>query len=308
MRRVWVADAGATKTDWAVYDSSRSLSVSIHKLEGLNVEVEGWDTARENLQRAAAHLLEKEGEAAPTEIYYYGPALHSESLQSQMRLLLEEIFSGKSKKSLHIEVYHDLMGAARAAWPTGEGIVAILGTGSNCAFWDGKTVVRQAGGHGYLLGDEGSGADIGRHFLSAFLHGEVPSEIQRDFREGVPIKGVYHVHGLPPSPRELRSVVYRSEHPSRLLASMTYFLVRHLGHPWVDALIRSRFEAFAQRTWSRWPAPRRIRYVGGVAQVFKNLLQEVTQAYGGEWEGDVPQVAETLLRYHVAHGGLVVDS
>lgn len=281
----WIADAGATKTDWIAIEGGDVL-----RTEGLNAEIEGWDKAAEKL-RAAAQLLQRQG-LSIAELYYYGPALHRIESQHQMHALLVEAFGLPPEK---VFVYHDLLGAARAALGDIPGIVCILGTGSNCAFWNGEAIVRQAGGHGYLLGDEGSGADLGRTFLSALLHEEVPLDVAAAFWQKNPFPAAA-------TPLELRRLVYEAKRPSAVLAQLAPFLSAMQGHPWVAALVRGRLRAFIQRTWTRWESAYRhkhpIRYVGGIAGAFASLLQEETIRHGGRFGGVIPHVAQALAAFH----------
>lgn len=276
----WIADAGATKTDWIELHTCYALQT-----EGLNIEVEGEAQARDKLLTAVQRL---QAYGTITEIHYYGPALHRAVTREKLRTLLIEI-AGLPRERVY--VYHDLLGAARAAWGKSPGIVCILGTGSNCAAWDGENITRQAGGHGYLLGDEGSGADLGRSFLSALLYDEVPTEVQEAFWRWNPFSNVQNA-------LDLRSAVYASPRPSAFLAQLAPFLSEQVQHPWVQALVRQRFQAFIQRTWGRWHPEGHIRYVGGIARAFEALLREETLRHGGRWAGTVPSVAQALAEYH----------
>ncbi len=287
---LWVADAGATKTDWCCICEGGQRHF-FHQ-PGLNIEVQGWEAAQQHFASLQALQLPR-----PERVYYYGPALHDEAARQQVQALLAQALALPEKQ---ITVYHDLLGAARAAWGPRAGLVGILGTGSNCAFWDGAAISWQRGGHGYLLSDEGSGADLGRHFVGALLHEEVPSDLMEAFwAEGA--------LGDPSvtSPLALRKAIYSSAYPSRLLAAIVPFLHRHVSHPWVEALLRERFSAYVRRTWMAWRGLKSIRYIGGVARTFAPLLAEVTQAYGGQWEGVVRSVIEALADYHVQQGALL---
>lgn len=287
---LWLAEAGATKTNWlCALEGERPSQWRSARLAGLNAEAEGWPHAEETLRTTARFLLIEAGWPSPAALYYYGPALHRTEARQRMQQLLAELWGLPPQR---VFVFHDLLGAARGAYPEGKGIVAILGTGSNCAFWDGEVIRRQAGGHGYLLGDEGSGADLGRHLVSALLHNEVPRDIVCRLCSQWPY----------PSLLELRSAVYSARRPSAFLAGLVPALTALAEHPWVRALVRSRFEAFIRRTWALWPAPRSVRYVGGVAEAFEPLLQAVTEEYGGHFQGVVPgqELAERLLAYHLS--------
>lgn len=249
------------------------------------MEVEGEAQAQAKL-RSAVESLQAHGEI--TEVHYYGPALHRTEAREVMRHLLAEALGLPAQR---VYVYHDLLGAARAAWGKAAGIICILGTGSNCAAWDGQSVLRQAGGHGYLLGDEGSGADLGRSFLSALLHDEVPTDVIEAFWRWNPFSDARGA-------LDLRRAVYASSRPSAFLAQFAPFLSENKQHPWVQALVRQRFRAFIQRTWGRWHPSEKIRYVGGIARAFEELLREETLRYGGQWAGIVPSVIQALAAYH----------
>ncbi len=273
----WIAEAGATKTDWVRSDGVRL------RLPGFNLEVEGGTTAAQKHFAAVRAALIEAQWPWPETLYYYGPALHNTENQTTIRFVLQETFPEIEE----IFVAHDLIGAARAAWGRGRGIVCILGTGSNCALYDGERIVRQRGGHGYLLGDEGSGADLGKQLLSALLHEELPDDLLEAFRAQ-----------YSQSPLDLRREVYLAARPSAFLAGFAFFLSAQQGHLWVRGLVRSRLEAFVQRTWKRWGPTEPIRYVGGVAVAFAPLVEEVTRAAGGIWAGIVSDPAEKLLQFH----------
>jgi N-acetylglucosamine kinase-like BadF-type ATPase len=275
---MWIAEAGATKTDWVCTDGA------LLRLSGLNMEVEGTAAAEIHF-RSTREALQKAGWPWPERLYYYGPALHRLENQQVLQQLLCCIFP----EIRHISVAHDLLAAARAAWGKGPGLVCILGTGSNCAEYDGESLIRQRGGHGYLLGDDGSGADLGKQFLSALLHDEVPTDLRAAFQES-------HAQPL----WAIRQAVYQAARPSAYLAQFALFLSAHQSHAWVQALVKSRLEAFIGRTWAKWETRLPIRYVGGVASAFEALLREATEGVHGIWGGVVTSPAQALLVYHLS--------
>ncbi|MEN2992847.1 MAG: hypothetical protein ABDH91_04760 [Bacteroidia bacterium] len=281
---MWLLEVGATKTDWLI---GTPQGLVRHTLQGLNTEAEGWKAAEAYIERLQ-QVQKLYGFARPRHIWYYGPALHEAEARQRLQSLLAEAF-GLPREA--VEVAHDLLGAARAAWGEAAGIVGILGTGSNCALWDGQALIQQAGGHGYLLGDEGSGADLGRHFLSALLYAEVPADLEAAFWAENPYPEAS-------APLRLRQKAYTSARPSAFLAGFAPFLARHQRHPWVKALVSERFTHFHRRTWRRWGIRKPIRYIGGVARAFAGLLEATTCAEGGEWGGIVVDTAEALWAYH----------
>lgn len=218
-------DSGATKTEWVFL--RQQVQVAGGRLPGLHpflTPATVWRESLQALQRAT------EGELVG-EIYFYGTGCGSEQGCSQVKAYFSEFY----RYGLHPFVDSDILAAARALCGAQAGMVAILGTGSNMALYNGREIVRQFGGFGYVLGDEGSGAALGRALLRAFLYEQLPANIA-EYLEST--------HGLNRS--VIIDAVYKGNTPSRYLASWATELRRWADDPFIDSLIHRLFDDFVQ--------------------------------------------------------------
>ena len=181
-------------------------------------------------------------------------------------------------------LYH-VLGAARALWGHGEGIACILGTGSNsCLCRDGE-ILKNVPPLGYVLGDEGSGAVLGRNLVNGIFKGHIP--LKEEFLAA---------HGL--NYEEIIRRVYREPYANRFLASFAPFIRTHIDRPEIRELVLRSFRDFASRNLSRYPAELPVSLLGGVAAHFEALLREALEAEGRRVETIVESPAEGLLKYH----------
>ena len=178
-----------------------------------------------------------------------------------------------------ITVESDLLGAARALWGRGEGIACILGTGSNsCLCRDGE-ILKNVPPLGYVLGDEGSGAVLGRNLVNGIFKGHIP--LKEEFLAA---------HGL--NYEEIIRRVYREPYANRFLASFAPFIRAHIDRPEIRELVLRSFRDFASRNLSRYPAELPVSLLGGVAAHFEALLREALEAEGRRVETIVESPAE----------------
>ncbi|MFR4237405.1 MAG: ATPase [Alistipes onderdonkii] len=184
-----------------------------------------------------------------------------------------------------IEAETDLLGAARALFGRGEGVACILGTGSNSCWCRGGEIVENVPPLGYVLGDEGSGAALGRNLVNGIFKGHIP--LREEFLAA---------HGL--TYEEIILRVYREPYANRFLASFAPFVHAYLDCPEVRAMVAETFADFAQRNLSRYPVHLTVACIGGVAAAFEGLLREVL-AHGGYRVGLIAaSPAEGLIKYH----------
>ena len=162
------------------------------------------------LQRELLPGLNKK---TPERVFFYGTGCAAAANRAMVRRAIKKIFP-----QADIEVNHDLTGAARALCGTNKGIVAILGTGSNSGYYNGKKIVRNSPGLGYVLGDEGSGAYLGKKVLQYFLYKIFDKELLQKF------EGKYELDA-----DEILDSVYKKPLPNRYIAAFTLFLHRTSG-------------------------------------------------------------------------------
>ena len=254
-----IVDSGSTKTDWCFAMPSGAL-VSV-KTGGINPAVQDAEIIEATIKN---HLLP----SLPTqdidpnevgEIYYYGAGCTPDR-QPVMRKLLTEAF----RCAQTVEVCSDLLAAARALCLRKKGIACILGTGANSCLYDGEGIVAQTPALGYILGDEGSGAVLGRLLVGDVLKHQLPEEICSDF---------FATYSL--TPDEVVRRVYREPMPNRFLASFAPFLHRHRSHPAVHALLLHEFRRFFLRNVAAYERPDLpIGLVGSIAFFFQEEIGE----------------------------------
>ncbi|MBQ1635853.1 MAG: hypothetical protein II102_04535, partial [Bacteroidales bacterium] len=187
-----------------------------------------------------------------------------------------------------IEINNDLMGAARGACGHEPGIAAILGTGSNTCFYDGSTLSQKVYSGGYVIGDEGSGASLGKLFLADFIKGLVPDEIARDFAKEFDSSYAGIVQG-----------VYRSASPSGYLGSLAPFILRHYSHPYAKALVDKNFQSFIDRSLLRYDTARYpVGIVGGFGWACKDIITPLLDKAGIKVSRFIKAPIEGLCEYH----------
>ena len=165
---ILIADSGSTKTDWAVVDDGRM--VTSMATQGINPFHQDTDNIAAVIE---TELLPKMGDIYPEEIYFYGSGCREDKVEMMCSIL------GKTfPHCMRIEAQGDLLAAARAVCGANEGIACIMGTGANSCLYDGKRVVENTPPLGYILGDEGSGAVLGKLFVNALFKGQLPESLK----------------------------------------------------------------------------------------------------------------------------------
>ena len=217
-------------------------------------------------------------------IYYYGAGCSSEVNCSMVEQTLAIFFP-----SAEILAEHDLYGAAIALFGNSRGIACILGTGSNSCLWDGEHIMENVPSLGYMLGDEGSGAYIGRKFLAAYLKKKLAREILDAF------DNEYHY-----SLEDILRSVYNEGNPSSYMASFTRFLAKHEHHDDVREILHTSFVEFFEESVSKYDRYKQlpVSFVGSVAFHFRHILNEAAWQAGISL-GRIEQAPmEGLIRFH----------
>lgn len=275
-----IAESGATKTDW------RSISgdgaVLSARTVGLNPAVCDIESIMAAV-REAVPVLNPEGKSVEA-VYFYGAGLVSEEAAAPIRAALEmwcpfaDIF-----------FFSDLLAAARALFGDGNGIVAIMGTGSNsCLYEDGRIAGNIRPG-GFILGDEGSGAALGKAFIADFVKDMLPEDVSKDFAEA---------YGLDYA--SIVRKVYREPSPSAFLASFAPFLLERSSHPYVRSLIDGCLSAFVDRSLARYGSASggKVGVVGSFGCACETMLREAGARRGLEFVKFIQSPIDELVRYH----------
>ena len=256
-----LADAGSTKTDWLLRDNQGD-ALRFHT-DGMNPSLLTDDEIRHIL---TTQLLPQVEGFLIEQVDFYGAGCRGEAAE-RMKNLLGEVVGARN-----ITVESDVLGAARMLCGNNSGIVCILGTGANSCLYDGQQISRQTPALGFILGDEGSGAVLGRRLIGDIFKGQLPEDLCKDFLLDYPL-----------TMDELIRRVYRTSAPNQYLASFTPFLSKNIHRTEIQELIRDEFHRFIRRNVLAYlgytTAETPLRFVGSIASVFQTQLCEVVAQY-----------------------------
>lgn len=276
---ILIADCGSTKTDWVLHNG-REIVSRVHT-QGLNPTQQSTDDIYNIL---AAELSDRIIGEMPKEIFFYGAGCAYETANSRMQKALEQYFTTRE-----IHIHSDLLGAARALCGHEEGIACILGTGSNSCLFDGKDITDNTPSLGYILGDEGSGAHLGRQLVSDCIKKQLSKEIREKFLKQYSLD-------IP----TILERVYHTPLPNRWLAGFTLFLCENRENPDIKLLLRNCFTQFFQRNtmvYRRSWLP--IHIIGGVGVKFSAEIKETAESLGLSVGNIVESPMEGLIEYHI---------
>ena len=275
-----LADSGATKTDWILFDGSGTQKRL--RTSGINPMVQTEVQIRTNALTDLSELLTGE---KIDKVFYYGAGLRTTGKVEIMTKLLKELFP-----EAEMEVNHDLLGAARATCGDEKGITCILGTGSNSCWYDGNEIKMEIGGHGYILGDEGSGADLGKTLVKKALDNELPENAKKDLEEyaGKPLL-------------ELRNEIYQHPRPNYYFASLAKYIAERKEQPLYHGLVLGRLTTFIGKTVIKYYGypEMPVHFIGSIAQVFEKELRMACEIFSLKMGRIVQAPAETLVEYHL---------
>ncbi len=277
---ILIADSGATKTDWGLGGDSTGLRLV--QTEGINPFHQEKETIRKTLEEQLIPQIAHDTETI-SHIYFYGAGCTPEKSAS-LTDLLRSLFPDTAE--IHVE--SDLLGAARALCKHTPGIACILGTGSNSCLYDGEKIIDHIPPLGYILGDEGSGAYLGKRFVGDCLKRQLPKNL---------LEGLLEEYAL--TLPLLLDHVYRMPQANRFLAGLTPYISRHRKNPQVHRFLIDCFDAFFRRNvylyGNKWP----VSFVGSVGWHFQEEIRESAARAGFIVSSFIKSPIGELARYHL---------
>ena len=273
-----IADSGSTKCEWCLLKEGRKKIIYTQGISPYFLQTE-------EIQR----LLEKElipklKNQEIGEIYYYGTGCNNRENKKLVHKALDRVF-----RSAKIFVDHDLMGAARALCGNNKGIACILGTGSNSCYFNGSKILVNSPGLGYILGDEGSGAYLGKKVLQYYLYNTFDEELRYKFDAAYTTNRV-----------EILEHIYKKPLPNRYLASFTLFLAENRGHCMIENIIEDGLNDFFFTHLSKYRESRKlpVHFTGAVAYGFRDVVKILCAEYQFELGKILKKPLEGLIEYH----------
>jgi glucosamine kinase len=277
---ILIADSGSTKTSWRLV--AKNGEIQQFTSVGFNPLHEAENSMISTIQASVAtQIIEKN---AIEDVFFYSTGCGTAPQAKKMKFVLKSCFA-----NANIEVFDDMIGAARSLCNKNEGIVGILGTGSNSCYYDGEKITQTKGGLGLTLGDEGSGAYLGQKLLSDFLNEEMPHALAQKLQKR------YHLEKA-----TIFENVYAKPYPNRYLAQFAKFLFDHKQEFYCTNLVYQAMLTFFEKTICKYPnyQATKVHFTGSIAFWFSAYLQKAA----AEKNVNLGIVAEEpiagLLLYH----------
>lgn len=276
---ILIADSGSTKIDWCVVNGNEVVAqVFTCGMNALMMTEEEMST------NIAIELMPQIKGYEIDEVYYYGAGCLFDHICDNVRRAIYKHIPAKK-----IEVNSDLLAAARALCGDKPGIACILGTGSNSCYYDGKEIVDNVSPLGYILGDEGSGAVLGKLLVGDVLKNQLPEKLCEKFLKEYDLDR-----------QKIIERVYKQPFANRFLASVSPFLINNIEEPAMHRLVLNAFKAFFVRNITNYAGYKDlpVNFVGSIASYYKDVLAEAASSVNVTIGNIIKSPMEGLLKYH----------
>ena len=281
---ILIADSGSTKTDWCLCNNGTILTII--QTQGINPYHQKEEVIEQVLlEELYPELSAKVPALDSLEIIFYGAGCANETACNRVKEAINNVLG-----ATNITIHSDLLGAARALCGHEEGIACVLGTGSNSCLYNGKEIIANTPPLGYILGDEGSSAVLGRRLVGDCLKNQLPEAIRDEFLAEYEL-----------TQESILERVYRQPLANRFLASLTPFLSKHREVPEIHNLLIESFTDFFVRNVKQYRRPwLSIHFIGSIANAFPAELKEAAESLGMELGTIIQSPINGLVAYHSA--------
>lgn len=274
---ILIADSGSTKTDWCVVENGKLIQQIFTK--GTNPFFQTQEEISQEIEEA---LLPQLGDNKIESVFFYGAGCVFPDKIETVRLAIAKHINAS------IEVGSDLVAAARALCGSQPGIACIMGTGSNSCFYNGTEIVDNVSPLGFILGDEGSGAVLGKMLVGDCLKNQLSPELKEKFFAQFDL-----------TPAKILERVYKQPFPNRFLASLSPFLVQNIEQPEIKQIVMNGFKAFLTRNVMQYDYKNHsVSFVGSVAFYYKEILADVAAQLDIKLGTIIKSPMDGLIAYH----------
>ncbi len=276
---ILIADSGSTKVDWSVVDNGKVVKRAFTK--GINPFFQSEEEISNEIETTLILQLDTQDFDA---VYFYGAGCTFDKVEIVKRAIQKNI-----KVIKEVEVSTDMLAAARGLCGYSSGIACIMGTGSNSCYYDGKNIVDNVSPLGFILGDEGSGAVLGKLFVSDLLKNQLTPGLKEKFLEQFNL-----------TTGDIIDRVYRKPFPNRFLSTFSPFISENLEDTTVRTLVMTSFKSFLKRNVMQYKNYDRlpIHFVGSVAFHFQEILKEAVEVMNMKPGKIIQSPMEGLIKYH----------
>ena len=277
---ILIADSGSTKTDWCVVENGQPIQQISTK--GINPF---FQSEEEISNEIATSLLPQLKTNALDAVYFYGAGCGFPDKIAMVHRAITKHLQIKRE----VEVNTDMLAVAHGLCQHEAGIACIMGTGSNSCYYDGKQIVSNVSPLGFILGDEGSGAVLGKLLVGDILKNQMTPELKEKFLKQFSL-----------TPADIIDRVYRKPFTNRFLASLSPFLAQNIDEPCIHALVLGSFKSFLKRNVMQYENFRnsKVHFIGSVAFYYKTILAEAAQEMNIQLGTIIKSPLEGLIKYH----------
>lgn len=276
-----LVDSGSTKADWIAIDDSGKVLFTTQTL-GLNPEVLSKEQVISRLEDKfdISHNKEK-----ATQLYFYGAGCGTDRMKDFLTEVFQEYF-----KNAEVKVYEDTYAAVFATTPKDEkAIVCILGTGSNCSYFDGTVLHQKVQSLGYIAMDDGSGNRFGRHLLRGYYFNKMPPNMVKEFEKEFNVEADF-----------IKNKLYKEPNPNAYLATFAKFLIKHKDEEFCKKIIKKELKAFVKNYVMQYENHKNVpvHFVGSIAFYLKDEIEATLTKYGYKMGNALRRPIDGLIAYH----------
>ncbi len=274
-----IADSGSSKTDWVLCQNEKI------QMRFVTIGFNPYYYTSDVLQNIVdTQLLPSVKGMEIAQIYFYGSGCSSEQNQQIIADALKLGF-----KNASIQIFHDLLGAARSLFGNSTGISGIFGTGSNSGLYDGQNITHNIPSLGYFFGDDGSGSNLGKRFINDYLKAEIPIEIKEEFDRRFNYSFEY-----------ILNQIYSEGNPVKFFASLSPFIHEHIKEKYFKDLVTQAFSDFFRLNICKYPDYEKLplKFIGSIAFIYADLLKEVAKSFDCEIMGIEKAPMNGLIKFH----------
>jgi N-acetylglucosamine kinase-like BadF-type ATPase len=277
-----LVDSGSTKADWIAIDEKGKVQFTTQTL-GLNPEVLDKEQI---LNRLEDKFDISQNKDKVSQLFFYGAGCGTD----KMKNFLKEVFQKYFKNAL-VDVQEDTYAAVYATTPKEEqAIVCILGTGSNCSYFDGKVLHQKVQSLGYIVMDDGSGNRFGRHLLRGYYYNKMPKELAKEFETEFNLDADF-----------IKGNLYKEPNPNAYLATLAKFIIKHKENAFCKKIIYRELKKFTKNYIMQYDNCRDVyvHFVGSIAFYLKDELEEILDKQDIKIGNVLRRPIDGLIAYHV---------
>lgn len=279
---ILIADSGSTKTDWILINKNKEI-VGKSSTRGLNPSV----FSESDLYKT----ITSNAEVMPfvqqiQQVYFYGAGCGTETPKKMLHNILVEVF-----EVAEVTVKEDIYAAAYAVSGNKPGIVCILGTGSNCSYFDGKEeLISKIPSLGYVLMDDASGNYFGKVLLRDYFYKKMPKKLHEKFQK------TYNLY-----PDDVKINLYKRGNPNTYLASFASFLITHKNESYCAEIIKNGFSNFIEHQITQYDRvyDLPIHFVGSIAYLLQDELKNILKSFRLNTGNFIQKPIDGLVAYHL---------